>query len=271
MHYVILRDDDTNAFTPASHLDRLYRPFLERDLSVNLAVIPYVRSDLTMPDGRPEGFLVARQPDAPRAAPIGWNHELVDYLRRHSRYHIAQHGCHHDPHEFDSEHRATLIGRLGLGAKLLAEAGFGWPRTFVAPHDKLSRTSFELVAPRFKVLSTGWYELRRLPWSWWPNFLWKKLTHAPHWQVNGTILLSHPGCLLSYQRSHETMLDQVKNAVEKQKLTVLVTHWWEYFRNREPDEDFIRVLHQTAEYLAENRYLKVVSFDELANGWVPLK
>lgn len=271
MHYVILRDDDTNAFTPVDHLDRLYRPFLERDLPVNLAVIPYVRGDLTMPDGRPEGFLVARKPDAPRAAPIGWNRELVDYLRHEPHFHVVQHGCHHEPHEFESEHRAILVDRLELGAKLLAEAGFSRPHTFVAPHDKLSRTSLEVVAPRFKVLSTGWFELRRLPWPWWPNFLWKKFTRAPHWQVNGTVLLSHPGCLLSYLRPHETMLDRVRSVVENQKLTVLVTHWWEYFRNCEPDEPFIRVLHQTADYLAGNRDIKVVSFDDLASGWVPLK
>jgi len=35
-------------------------------------------------------------------------------------------------------------------------------------------------------------------------------------------------------------------------LTVLVTHWWEYFRDGHPDEPFIDFLHDTAEYLAHN-------------------
>ena len=29
MHYVILRDDDTNALTPVGCLEQLYRPFLD--------------------------------------------------------------------------------------------------------------------------------------------------------------------------------------------------------------------------------------------------
>src|SRR6266511_3759618 len=57
MRYVILRDDDTNALTPVECLERLYRPFLDRGLPVNLAVIPDVATDATTPDGRREGFL----------------------------------------------------------------------------------------------------------------------------------------------------------------------------------------------------------------------
>jgi hypothetical protein len=55
MHTVILRDDDTCAFTPRACLERLYRPFLQRGLPVNLAVIPEVRTDVRTPDGRLEG------------------------------------------------------------------------------------------------------------------------------------------------------------------------------------------------------------------------
>ena len=40
MHYVIIRDDDTFAFTPPACLERIYRPFLGRGLPVNLAMIP---------------------------------------------------------------------------------------------------------------------------------------------------------------------------------------------------------------------------------------
>jgi len=53
-------------------------------------------------------------------------------------------------------------------------------------------------------------------------------------------------------------------------LTVLVTHWWEYFRNGTHDQAFIDVLHETADYLATASDVRVVSFDELAEGGVPL-
>ena len=57
MRYVILRDDDTNALTPVDCLDRLYRPFLDRGLPVNLATIPDVFTRTTLPDGQLEGYL----------------------------------------------------------------------------------------------------------------------------------------------------------------------------------------------------------------------
>ena len=53
MRYVIIRDDDTNALTPVSCLERLYRPFLERGIPVNLATIPEVALDTKLPDGKP--------------------------------------------------------------------------------------------------------------------------------------------------------------------------------------------------------------------------
>src|SRR5437879_10738108 len=60
MRYVIIRDDDTNALTPVECLERLYRPFLDCGLPVNLAVIPDVSTEAKMSDGRPEGFLLFR-------------------------------------------------------------------------------------------------------------------------------------------------------------------------------------------------------------------
>ena len=263
MRYVILRDDDTNALTPVECLERLYRPFLDRGLPVNLAVIPHVRTDVTMPGGQLEGFLLAKSGNGPPAVAIGSNRKLVEYLKANRGYHIAQHGYHHNYFEFDRDDHAEIERRLDQGARLLAEAGFPAPRTFVAPYDKLSRVSLLAVARRFAVISTGWFELRRLPPSWWPRYALKKMLRQPHWRVGRMRLLTHPGCLLSSHRPYPTMLEEIKKSVESRGLTVLVTHWWEYFRNNEPDPAFIAVLHQTADYLAQQRDLEVISFDDV--------
>jgi len=71
MHYVILRDDDTCAYTPAACLERLYRPLLDRGMPVNLATIPEVRTDVRTADGRLEGFLTAGSGPHVPIAPIG--------------------------------------------------------------------------------------------------------------------------------------------------------------------------------------------------------
>ena len=67
------------------------------------------------------------------------------------------------------------------------------------------------------------------------------------------------------------MLDEIKKSVAGRRLTVLVTHWWEFFRSGEPDRPFIEVLHETAEFLANDPEIKVVSFDDVAAGKVPLR
>lgn len=279
MRYVILRDDDTNALTPVDCLDRLYRPFLDRGFPVNLAVIPDVATDAAAPDGKPEQFLSARngcgghtEPtlEPPRTIPIGSNAPLVRYLLDNPGYQIVQHGCHHDPFEFDRRSPAYLSHRLELGTERLVEAGFPRPQTFVAPHDKLSRAALRQVAGHFRVLSTGWFEWRRLPFSWWPGYFAKKFRDTPHWRVGQTLLLSHPGCLLSYQRDYDLMLDDVVRSIQSRHLTVLVTHWWEYFRQGHPDDHFISVLHAVANYLANHHDLKVISFSDLAAGRVAL-
>ena len=140
----------------------------------------------------------------------------------------------------------------------------------MAPYDRLSRAALWEVSSRFRILSSGWYELSRLPLAWWPRYLLKKLRDTPHWQVGSRLLLSHPGCLLSYTRNFSEMLASIIARIQGQRLTVLVTHWWEYFREGYPDEEFIAVLHETARYLANNPEIKVISFSELAQGNVPL-
>jgi hypothetical protein len=271
MRYVIIRDDDTNALTPIDCLERLYRPFLDRRFPVNLALIPDVATDTVRPDGQLEGFLLARNGTKARTMPIGTNTRLVQYLLDNPGYQIVQHGLHHDYFEFNRESSGELSHRLDEGTRLLTEAGFPKPQTFVAPYDKLSRTALREVSKRFKVLSSGWYELRHLPVTWWPSYLAaKKIRKATHWRVGDTLLLSHPGCLLSCHRDYDSMLDEVIRSINSRGLTVLVTHWWEYFRDSRPDETFIRFLHQTADYLANQKDIRVISFSDLPGKNIPL-
>jgi peptidoglycan/xylan/chitin deacetylase (PgdA/CDA1 family) len=263
MRYVILRDDDTNALTPVECLERLYRPFLNRGLPVNLAVIPSVRTDTLNLQGQREGYLFQRNGDISRTLNIADNPRLVSYLRSNAGYHIVQHGYQHLLFEFDSTDLSNVSQRLDGGAELLKLAGFANPRTFVAPYDRLSRVSVIEVARRFQVLSTGWFERQRLPMTWQPKYFVKKLLRRTHWQKGRTLMLTHPGCLLSNQRPVNTMLDEVKKAVASRCLTVLVTHWWEYFPGGKPNEPFIRVLHQVADHLAGIPDIQVLTFDDL--------
>jgi hypothetical protein len=270
MHTVILRDDDTCAVTPRASLERLYRPFLERGLPVNLAVIPEVRTTVRTPDGAREGFLTAGRGSSRPLAAIADNRELVDYLRAEPGFHIVQHGCHHDWQEFDCPDAREVGRRLDRGAAGLREAGFERPVAFVAPYDRMSRAALLAVAARFAVISTGWFELGRVPRRWWPAYAMKKLRRQPHWRAGRTALLSHPGCRLSFHRPYADMFETVRRDIESRALTVVVTHWWEYFRDGRPDDAFIAVLHELAVWLASRRDVRVVSFRDVATGNVAI-
>lgn len=274
MRYVILRDDDTNALTPVELLDRLYRPFLDHGLPVNLAVIPNVRTDTTYGDNVLEGFLFTRNGTTDRLLPIGRNPALVQYLLANPGYDIAQHGYNHEfvhgDCEFEQHHRPDLARRLEEGRQLLIQAGFRPPETFVAPYDRFTRTSLAEVAKRFRVISTAWFELGRLPIRWWPRYLVYRLKQKSHWRTSRNILLSHPRCYLSHRRPYQTMLEEIKQSIQSRPLTVLVAHWWEFFRQNQPDEAFIQILHQLAEYLTQTDGVRVVSFSDVASGKVPI-
>jgi hypothetical protein len=274
MRYVVLRDDDTNALTPVNTLDRLYRPFLEHGLPVNLAVIPNVRSDITYGAGIPEGFLVAKNGTPKKFVPIGENQELVDYLLANRGFHVLQHGFTHEfvegRCEFELQNIAEAQRRIETGRRLLREAGLPEPETFVAPYDRFTRASLAEVTARFRVVSASWFELRKLPYSWWPRYIAKKLRRAAHWRIGNAVLLSHPGCHLSYHHRYDTILHRIKSSLQQRRLTILVTHWWEFFRNNQPDENFIAVLHETAEFLRNTPDIKVVTFRDIAEGKVPL-
>lgn len=263
MHYVILRDDDTNALTPPECLEDLYRPFLERGLPVNLATIPRVRTDCVRADGEPEEFLLGKTSQHGDAIPLRENSALVEYLHRNPGFHIVQHGYDHSLNEFASGSARDIQQRLERGTAELALAGFPAPRTFVAPYDQFSAVSLRQIARKFAVFSTGWFDVKRVPVLWWPRYAAKWFLDHPHWSANGTLLLTHPGCLLSYQRSYVKMLENIQQAVESQTLTVLVTHWWEYFRGGVPDQPLINILHETADYLADTPDIRVLAFDDL--------
>ncbi|HYC69614.1 MAG TPA: DUF2334 domain-containing protein [Opitutaceae bacterium] len=265
MRYVILRDDDTCALTPPECLEQLYRPFLARGLPVSLGVIPDVCTDARRADGTREGFLQFNHGTTTPLVPIGQNRALTQYLRGERLYHVLHHGYDHSYLEFDCSRREAER-RLAAGAQRLAAAGFPRPWAFVAPYDRFSSAALQAAAGRYPVVSAGWFEWRRTPPAWWPAYVLKRWHGEAHWRAGGALLLSHPGCLLSRYRPLEGMLARVRAAVQSAPLTVLVTHWWEYFRERRPDQAFIDVLHRTADFLAGDPDIRVISFADLATG-----
>jgi Uncharacterized protein conserved in bacteria (DUF2334) len=271
MRYVIIRDDDTNALTPVDYLESLYRPFLDRRLPINLSVIPNVNTRATMENGQPEEFLLTRRPGDPPNMPIGSNRELTDYLQRNSGYQINQHGYQHDFQEFNMADPKEIARRLDGGLDYFREAGFARPRAFIAPHDVISRPALYQIAKRFPIISKNWYELSGVPLSWWPSYLMKKFNKTEHWTVGHTLLLGRPKPYLADDyESFDHLLEDIKKVISTRRVTVLITHWWSFFKNQERGDRLKRVLHQAADYFVSDPNIKVISFGDLIDQQIPL-
>lgn len=263
MQYVILRDDDTNALTPVDCLETLFRPFLDRGLPVTLSIIPHVKTTVIRPDGKLEAFLMARKSDTPETLPIGSCPQLIQYILDNPGYHVAQHGYHHEVEEFASPDGEELARRLDAGIRDFIQAGLPRARAFVAPQDKLSKAALIQLKARFPIISSSWFELSQIPLSWWPYYAVKKALRQEHWRVGKTQLLTRPVQQISYLQPYDTILECVRQQVRAHSLLILLTHWWEFFRDGRRDERLISVLHQVADFLSTDPNVRVISFDDL--------
>jgi hypothetical protein len=270
MKYVIIRDDDINALTPVKYIEKLYRPFIDRNLTVTFALIPDVNLAARLPDGKPENFLPGNMTESNSYVPIAQHGELIDYLSSHPCLQLAQHGCHHDQHEFLIDDKDEIIRRLNLGLKCFEEAGLVRPKAFVAPQDKLSATAIQEISKRYTIISTGWFQRSRLPLIWWPRYMLSKWRHEDHWRKGNCFLLSHPTSSLTRLYRPEFVLEMIKKRISEHELTILNTHWWEFFPNWQPDQPFIDVLHSLADFFYQNKEVRLIGFDQLLDGSVQI-
>lgn len=263
MHYVLLRDDDANAFTDPGLLKWLYAPFVERRQLVHLAVIPEVDPTIVGPDGEREGF-IPRTATGTSPAAISQNLTLCRLIADCPSFAVLQHGLSHayvDGHyEFDRDDGRDLHARVERGRRLLEEAKLGAIEGFVAPQDKMSRTAAKVLHAHFDFVSTGWFSVARLPKRMRAHYLLQnKALGQAHWGYLGTAFLSHPGCILSYTRESASILPELQRQILSRDLTVVVSHHWEYVRGGKRNRPMVEALHGLSAWLQERDDVQVVT------------
>jgi hypothetical protein len=139
---VAIRDDDTCFFTQPEQLERVYGAYWER-VPISLAIVPVHAA--TRSKGIPPEYW-----EGEREFPLADNTELVDFLREQiagGRVAPMLHGYSHKnyPDGYEFQVGPDLGGRLRRGRAYLAEL-LGRPvRTFVPPHNALSRRGIEAL------------------------------------------------------------------------------------------------------------------------------
>lgn len=137
-----LRDDDVNYFTRPEQLERAYGAYWDR-LPISLAIVPFHAA--TRSKAIPPAYW-----EGEGEFPLAENASLVAYLREliaSGRAAPMLHGYNHKnyPGGYEFQVGSDLAGRLRRGRTYL-EALFGRPiRTFVPPHNALSRRGIEAL------------------------------------------------------------------------------------------------------------------------------
>jgi hypothetical protein len=137
-----LRDDDTNFFTQPQQLEQVYGDLWDR-VPVSLSIVPFHAA--TRSKAIPSDFW-----DGDAEFPLADNAELIDFLRQQvaaGRVLPMLHGYSHKnfPEGFEFQVGPDLPGRLREGRTYL-EGLFDHPiRTFVPPHNALSRRGIEAL------------------------------------------------------------------------------------------------------------------------------
>jgi len=147
----VIRGDDVNFFTSPQELERVYKPPLELNMPINLAVIPLVDSQVNEP------FVKTKYTDGKRYYPVYENTELIEFIKQYN-LEVLQHGLTHSVyqrcpriiHEFRINNEKKLYTRAILGQRIIEKAFGKKPQFFIPPRDTLSRQAYRVLMKLFK-------------------------------------------------------------------------------------------------------------------------
>ena len=253
MKYILIRDDDVNFFTRPAMLEQVYGFIFENDIPINFSVIPAVNSAAKTESchfgaGSPEPFLPRNIAGEDRQFPITGNHDLLRFLNAINRKEFLLHGFEHagkgGKYEFESEDKKVIETKLTEGINLFEKAFGEIPETFVAPQDKYSRTAFAQIRNRFKTLSLGWVDSSRIPIAFYYRYLQMKLMHRNYIRDGSFLITEHPGCMFSKFMDINEMSKKLDEYIAAHRMTVIVTHHWEFFENGTLNTDLLNAFRR---------------------------
>ena len=135
-----IRDDDLNYFTKLDDLEKIYKDIWD-EVPISLATIPFVKCKKLIPRECWHQNV---------AFPIGKNERLVEFLKEQiarGRVSLMLHGYSHEdyPNGYEFEIGSDLFNKVRRGKRYLEELFGVTIKTFVPPHNSLSRRGAQAV------------------------------------------------------------------------------------------------------------------------------
>jgi hypothetical protein len=279
LKFIIIRDDDTNFFTPAGFIRQIYQTLLDNQLPFSLSVIPNVRADVYRRHNRISDDSANSPEYEPFIAPsargeklnysVADNKELIDLINQYPQIECLQHGYSHEyfadgTTEFTSSDVHEINKKLEKGCHILQTAFKKRPKVLVPPWDTVSHTALSCIQLNYSGLYVAKYPHSILPVSYWPKFLTKKLYKRSFLMFRKLLILDHDGQFLTSGRTPETILSRVEELLDQNDIVQLVNHFWEFFPDWSHGHAYLlRMWKEVLEYLISRQDVRIVSFDEL--------
>ncbi len=282
MKHVIIRDDDISFFTPADVLETLYRPLLSHGGCASLSVIPAISCGIKVNEDNGPFWTRYKMEYSPFIPPeyraitasynIGDNQELVRYINDNPGFEVVQHGYNHARINGCFECKLSDIQeiekKLRESGKIMSDA-FGGPADFfVGPWDAFSPETIRCLKKHFKGISMYRMGKRHMPWHLKPAAVMRKL--LPYGRRKGYflwgdfVIFEHPGTFVSMFNKPENILPQIKEALNKVDILVIVTHHWEFFHDwNSLNMPFFRAWLQVIDYLLTDKEISITGFSRM--------
>jgi len=273
MKYILIRDDDLNYHTTIEELTGVYSYLFDNHIPINFATIPAVNTSAITSSsdfgaGTYEPFIPKEVAGVNREWAIDENGALIAYLRNIKNAEFLLHGYAHfgipPAYEFENDDKNVIMDKLAKGKEILQRAFGQIPSTFVAPQDKYSPAAFKIIKENFEIFSLGWIDKTRIGTKLKVKYNWMKLTKNNYIKEGGMAIFEHPGCLFSKFKSTEETMKQLDHYIEQHKITIIVTHHWEFYEEGRPNQKLIdafvskiKALHQSSKY-------QFITFSQLA-------
>jgi len=274
MKYILIRDDDLNYHTSIEQLNGVYSYIFDHHIPINFATIPAVNTSAITSSsdfgvGTYEPFIPKEVAGVDKEWAIDKNRELIAYLKNIENGEFLLHGYTHfgipPAYEFENNDKDVIIDKLTKGREIFKRAFGQTPATFVAPQDKYSPTAFQIIKENFEIFSLGWIDKTRIDTKLKAKYYWMKLTKNNYIKEGNMAIFEHPGCLFSKFKSTEETMKQLDHYIAQHKVTIIVTHHWEFYEDDKPNQKLIDAFVSKIKALHQSNKYQFITFSQLAH------
>jgi hypothetical protein len=157
---------------------------------------------------------------------------------------------------------------VDLGSNILQKCFGVKPVFFVFPYNTWSWEAIQVLQQKYKGVNVSKINCsRRFSIKFNILNMWKNQRLRNYFFYDDFLMVEHSLSLDHFGSNRKLLLDKVKNAIETNRITILVNHYWQYFFDwcLEGNKEFFGCWQQITDYLFSQKNLCFLTFSQLYN------